>query len=232
MLLFWLGFYLKQTKHWKVQKMPTKPYLSASGVRLPSVTTILGRFKESGGLLYWAWNCGRDGISMDSVKQKACTAGTIVHQWIEDDLHGKELSPSGNVSIEILESAQNAYEQFKAWRKGFQVDVTHTEVSLVSEKYQFGGTLDGAAMSGKRIILDWKTSNSIYSDYLVQCAAYALLWEEHYGEVIDEAHILRISKETADFEHRRFVGLDKPKELFKLYCLAYPLAKEMDKRVK
>ena len=217
---------------WKIQKMPTQPYKNKAGVRLPSVTTILGRFKESGGLLYWAWNLGRDGITMDSVKEKACTAGTIVHQWIEDNLHGKELSPAGTSSLEILEQAQNAYEQFQAWRKGFQVSVTHTEVSLVSEKYQFGGTLDGAAMSGKRIILDWKTSNAIFPDYLVQCAAYALLWEENYGEVIDEAHILRIAKDTADFEHRRFVGLDEAKELYKLYCSAYPLAKKMDKRVK
>ena len=212
--------------------MPTAPYKNSAGVRIPSVTTILGRFKESGGLLYWAWNCGRDGISMDSVKEKACTAGTITHQWIEDDLHGKELTVYRDVKDDTYKQAENAYEQFKAWRKGFHVNVTHTEVSLVSEKYQFGGTLDGAAMDGKRIILDWKTSNSIYSDYLVQCAAYAILWEENYGEAIDEAHILRISKDTADFEHRRFVGLDRAKELFKLYTAAYPLAKEMDKRVK
>jgi hypothetical protein len=212
--------------------MPTAPYKNKAGVRIPSVTTILGRFKESGGLLYWAWNCGRDGISMDSVKEKACTAGTITHQWIEDDLHGKELTVYKDVVPDTYKQAENAYEQFKAWRKGFNVNVTHTEVSLVSEKYQFGGTLDGAAMDGKRIILDWKTSKSIYSDYLVQCAAYALLWEENYGEEIDEAHILRIDKENADFEHRRFAGLSKAKELFRLYAAAYPLAKEIDKRVK
>jgi hypothetical protein len=212
--------------------LPTQPYKNKDGKRLPSVTTILGRFKESGGLLYWAWNLGRDGISMDSVKEKACTAGTIAHQWIEDELHGKELTAYRDVPEDTYKQAENAFEQFKVWRKGFNLEVTHTEVSLVSEKYQFGGTLDGAALDGRRVVLDWKTSGAVYSDYLVQCAAYAILWEENYGEVIDEAHILRISKDNADFEHRRFVGLDKAKELFKLYTQAYPLCKEVDKRVK
>lgn len=182
--------------------------------------------------MYWAWNCGRDGITLSEVKEKACTAGSLVHQWIEDTLHGRELSPSGSVSLEILEKARNAYDQFLSWKKGFEVNVTHTEVSLVSEKYQFGGTLDGAAMAGKRIILDWKTSNAIYADYLIQCAAYALLWEEHYGEEIDEAHVLRISKDDADFEHRKFTGLEEAKEIFIAYAGIFPRVKRLEKRVR
>lgn len=213
--------------------MPTQPYKSSSGVRLPSVTTILGRFKESGGLLYWAWNCGRDGISMDSVKEKACTAGTITHQWIEDDLHGKELTVYKDVNDDTYKQAENAYEQFKAWRKGFNVQVTKTELSLVSETHQFGGTLDGVTFDGRPAVLDWKTSSGIFPEYLYQVSAYALLLEENFpGTVIDEAHILRIDKNNADFEHRRFSGLDKPKEVFKLFAKAYHLTKEVDKRVK
>ena len=34
--------------------MPPIIYKDHRGNRLPSVTTIIGRFKESGGLLYWA----------------------------------------------------------------------------------------------------------------------------------------------------------------------------------
>lgn len=212
--------------------MPTQPYKNKAGDRLPSVTTILGRFKESGGLLYWAWNLGRDGISMDSVKEKACTAGTIAHQWIEDELHGKELTVYKDVPAATFKQAENAFEQFKVWRKGFNLEVTHTEISLVSEKYQFGGTLDGVTFNGKPAVLDWKTSNSIFPDYLYQCAAYALLLEENYGVKIDEAHILRVSKDNADFEHRRFAGLDDAKEVFKLFAKAYHLVKKVDKRVK
>ena len=212
--------------------MPTAPYKNKKGERLPSVTTILGRFKESGGLLYWAWNCGRDGISMNEVKEQACSAGTIAHQWIEDTIHGKQLSPAGPVSIDIVEKARNAYDQFLAWRVGFNVEVTHTELSLVSEEHQFGGTLDGVSFNGKPAVLDWKTSNAIFPDYLYQCAAYAILLEENYGVKIDEAHILRVSKENADFEHRRFAGLDDAKEVFKLFAKAYHLVKRVDKRVK
>lgn len=212
--------------------MPTVPYKNKQGIRLPSVTTILGRFKDSGGLIYWAWGLGRDGVTLDDAKKEACSAGSLVHQWIEDTLRGKPLSPAGPVTIEVLEKAQNAYQQFLTWRSGFDVNVTHTEVSLTSERYQFGGTLDGAAMAGHRIILDWKASNGLYPDYLLQCAAYALLWEENYGEQIDEAHILRVSKEDADFEHRKFSGLEDAKEIFISYAALYPKVKKLEKRVR
>ena len=31
------------------------------GQRLPSVTTVLSRFKDSGGLIHWAWSLGKEG---------------------------------------------------------------------------------------------------------------------------------------------------------------------------
>lgn len=35
---------------------PKTGYYTAAGVRVPGVTTVLGRFKESGALIYWSWN--------------------------------------------------------------------------------------------------------------------------------------------------------------------------------
>src|ERR1051326_3779732 len=35
-------------------KMPTQPYRTKNGKRVPGVTTILSRFKDSGGLIWWA----------------------------------------------------------------------------------------------------------------------------------------------------------------------------------
>ena len=38
-----------------------KEYLLPDGTRVSGVTTILGRFKESGGLLQWAFQVGKSG---------------------------------------------------------------------------------------------------------------------------------------------------------------------------
>lgn len=35
---------------------PKTGYYTSAGVRVPGVTTVLGRFKESGALIYWSWN--------------------------------------------------------------------------------------------------------------------------------------------------------------------------------
>ena len=40
---------------------PKAGYRDADGKRIPGVTTIIGRFKESGGLIRWAYGRGRDG---------------------------------------------------------------------------------------------------------------------------------------------------------------------------
>ena len=33
------------------------------GKRVPGVTTVLGRFKESGGLIHWSWKIAFDGLT-------------------------------------------------------------------------------------------------------------------------------------------------------------------------
>ena len=213
--------------------MPTKKggYFLKNGTRVPSVTTVLGRFKESGALIRWAYNCGRDGIDMDAARDRAASAGTLAHQWIDDSIHGRELEES-TLDAEQTKQARNAFEQFLNWRERYDLQIHETEIPLVSEIYRFGGTFDAVTVDGKPAILDWKTSNGIYPEYLVQCAAYALLWEEARGQPIDEAHILRVSKDEGDFEHRYFSGLATQKQQFVLYAQAYQLDKQTSKRVR
>lgn len=206
-------------------------YHLSNGTRVPSVTTILGRFKNSGALIRWAYNCGRDGIDMDAVKNRAADAGTLAHQWIDDHIHDREPAES-TLDAEQTKQARNAFEQFLLWRERYDLRIVETELPLVSETYRFGGTFDAVTVDGKPAILDWKTSNAIYSDYLLQCAAYAMLWEEARGVAIDDAHILRVSKDHADFEHRSFSGIALQKQQFALYAQAYNLDKSTEKRVR
>jgi len=80
---------------------------------------------------------------------------------------------------------------------------------------------------------DYKFSNGVYGEYLVQIAAYAILYEENFqGEKIEGYHLLRFSKEYLDFSHRSWENLDPAKEAF-LHLLEYHRLKvEIDKRAK
>ena len=157
-------------------------YKASDGKRVPSVTTILSRFKESGGLLYWANQCGLDGMTLEEARKPAASAGTIAHDMVEAKINGWEM-PTVRAKKEIVDKAKAAYGMYLKWADQTKIDIEHTEVGLVSEKHRYGGKLDAIGMIGNSLcLIDWKTSNSIYADYLLQCAAYAELWEENYPE--------------------------------------------------
>ena len=69
--------------------MPPIIYKDHRGNRLPSVTTIIGRFKESGGLLYWANQQGLEGKTLDQARAEVTTPGTLAHKAVEDHINGR-----------------------------------------------------------------------------------------------------------------------------------------------
>lgn len=212
--------------------MPTPKggYFLADGTRVPSVTTVLSRFKESGGLMHWAWTLGKDGKDYREERQRAADAGTLAHAAVEAWIHGQPISFDGDP--ETCTKAQKAFDAFVAWATQSNLRVTHTEVSLVSEKYRFGGTLDAIVLGNHRAMADWKSSNRIYPDYLIQIAAYGKLWEEnHPDEPIDGGfHLLRFDKEFGDFHHHFWAELDRAWDAFLHLRALYEIEKELRKR--
>ena len=113
---------------------------------------------------------------------------------------------------------------------------------MVSEEYRYGGTFDGVGlMDGKHSLIDFKTSNSLYSDYLIQLAAYAHLIEEGeematrvpLGIKLDGGfHLLRFAKENGDFSHHFYPALPEAWGAFKLMRQLYELDKLLKRRVK
>jgi hypothetical protein len=69
--------------------VPPVIYKDRCGNRLPSVTTIIGRFKESGGLLYWANQQGLEGKTLDQARAEVTTPGTLAHRAVEDHINGR-----------------------------------------------------------------------------------------------------------------------------------------------
>jgi len=104
-----------------------------------------------------------------------------------------------------LELGMKAFEAFKLFRDALRVTWTDSELSLVSEQYQFGGTIDAVGVSeasnSTYEIGDWKTGR-VYPDHQYQVAAYAYLFEECTGYHVARAHIVRFDKLSGDFVHR------------------------------
>lgn len=204
-------------------------YFLEDGTRVPAVTTITNRFKESGGLLYWANQMGLEGKTLDEAREPATSIGSEVHSMVEAHIHGE---PAGQAST--LE-AMTGYQSWLDWWESAQFGVEYTELAIVSESYRFGGTLDAIARDGKDryCLLDWKTSNGIYPDYLCQIAAYGLLYEEWSGRKLEGGyHLARFSKEHGDFEHRHYGDLSDAAGLFLIFREAYDLDKSLAKRAK
>jgi hypothetical protein len=178
-------------------------YKLASGDVVPGTTTIISRFKDSGGLLRWAHNLGLEGKSMDAARDKAADAGTLAHDMIESHIHGEVYEPAVGTAAAIVDWAHTALGNFITWSQQTNLIVTATELPLLSERHRFGGCIDAIGeVSGKACLVDWKTSNAVYSDYIVQVSAYVYLYEEnHPDQHLQGVHLLRYDKEFASFSH-------------------------------
>lgn len=231
-------------------------YYTKDGTRVPSVTTILGRYKESGGLIHWAAGqsveyvkrelahlpnpvphidviklCELGRSSYRDVRDEAADAGTLAHDAVEQWIKG---NPVAFDESEVGRKAKSSFDAFLEWANQTQLEVTHTEVPLVSERYKFGGTLDAMLIQKRRALADWKCSAGVWPEYLCQVAAYGVLWEENFpDQPIDGGyHLLRFDKTYADFTHHFWAELEIAKRAFLLMRELYDLDKPLKARAK
>lgn len=223
---------------------PANGYRNAGGLRVPSVTTVLGRFKDSGALMKWAYKTGRDhgelagrGLpapeSLYAVSQKAADIGTAVHAAVEAFINREPTDPILDAAPDP-QKARSGFGAFRAWFDASRIEIIAQECALVSERHQYGGTPDaiGRDHEGRLCLLDWKTSNGVYGEMLVQLAAYRMLWEENHPDqlITGGFHLCRFAKEHGDFAHHFYPNLDEAWRQFLLFREAYELDKQISKR--
>jgi hypothetical protein len=197
-----------------------------NGKRVPSVTTILSRFKESGGLIEWAYKCGCDGIDIHQVKQEAATAGTLAHAMVEADIRGVAGPLKQNYAKEVWEKALTSFSAYLEWKAQCNLRPTQTELGMVCECHMYGGCMDAVMVGEKNCVLDWKTANGIYADNLCQLAAYGHLWNVNYPmNQIQGFHLVRFAKEDGSFHHHFWTNLDNAWRQFEIFREAYDIDK-------
>lgn len=195
-----------------------RPYKLADGSVVPSVTTILGRFKPSDALMWWAWDQGRQGLDYQQTRGKAADAGTLAHAMAESWFHGRGQRLHLAADHEVKRKALTSFRAFLAWAEGARLrpatinGVKQIEVRMVSERHRYGGMCDAVQLGfdNSLHICDWKTSGGVYPDYLLQIAAYKELWDENFPEnpITGGYHLVRFDKETAGFVHHYWPALE------------------------
>lgn len=171
-------------------------YLSDEGQFIPSVTTILEAYPK--GAQYYEW-LKKNGEDADTIRDEAGRRGSIVHNLTEQFDNGELVSiqnQSGEVGFRLNEWAM--FERYVNFRRRFPLDILHIEQNFVSPALGYAGTIDRVVeMNGKTILIDIKTSNTVYPSYWLQLAAYNKLLTESYGfNPIDEVAILWLNAKT------------------------------------
>ena len=211
--------------------MPTQIYRTKDGQRVPSVTTVNAIGKPVGPLMHWAWQCGVDGLDYREAGKSAADAGSIGHILVDAAI--KQTTPCAD-DFPTGGSADVGLQAFKAyqeWRKQSNIRWVDSELSLVSEKHGYGGTIDAIGIQDDKYVLgDWKTGG-LYPDHLVQISAYGNLFEECTGHRIHGFHLCRFNRDTGDFTHAMFRELNDGWSAFEHKLALYHLLNKLKKRI-
>jgi hypothetical protein len=183
------------------------------------VTTIIGNNLgwNKNALIGWARKMAMKGIDPYKERDKAGTIGTLAHKLIEYHLHrqigddGWEVDFLDDYAPNDIEKAQKGFEAFLEWEELVSLEPLKMEERLVSEWYQFGGTIDlQANVNGKFSLVDFKTSNGLWPEHVIQLSAYEKLMLESgsIGKGPEDVYILHLPKDDADFHAKPFYDLE------------------------
>jgi genome maintenance exonuclease 1 len=171
-------------------------YETTEGEAYPSITTVLAQ-RDKKGLMEWRKRVGEEVANY--VGRKAANRGTHVHNIIEDYLN----------NLEQQELSEKHKKNFLPWCMFNEfkpilnnIDNIHTqEAQLYSEKYTVAGRVDCIAeYEGELSIIDFKTASSEkkeewITNYFIQGAAYAEMYEERTGVAIENIVILVVTED-------------------------------------
>ena len=148
-------------------------YETATGNKYPSVTTVLSAHNKDA-IVAWRKRVGNEEANRISVA--ATRRGTKIHFIIESYLKNEDRPIENNLDLNRFISLEPYLEN---------IDNIHVqERPLYSDHLRLAGTVDCIAeYDGRLSVIDFKTASKakkkewIHS-YFMQCAAYAIMYEE------------------------------------------------------
>lgn len=178
----------------QITLLDSRFYTTEEGQWVPSVTTILEAYPKDYGYFKWLKEVGEDA---DTIRDEAGRRGSVVHALTEKYDAGEEvtlLTDDGRPGYKLQEWAM--FERYVEFVGRYEPVNLLVEQNFVSADLGYAGTIDRVIrMDGKVILVDIKTSNTIYPSYWLQLAAYRELLAWH-GTMVDEVGILWLNAKT------------------------------------
>ena len=165
-----------------------------------SITSLLKAYTPKG-ILEWRESVGDD--IANYVMRNATARGNKVHKIIENCLSNEpETDLIGNHGVlaaglfQLMIPALDKIDQIRG-----------LEQAVYSKRLGVAGRIDCIAeYDGKLSTIDFKTAsrkrNEINENYLVQATFYAIAWQEHTSEKIDQVVILTVTEDGALVVHK------------------------------
>jgi len=176
------------------------------GIKLPSVTTILGETKDKSGLLDWQNRVGA--VEAERISTFSANRGTFMHALHEQYINclyvtkeskplqqafikAKAMKECANLTTDEIEMGKKLFLQFLNTTDFYErmEDVMYQEIplwSFISGGY--AGRMDLSMWAKSRIpkLVDFKTSRKPkkeewIEDYKLQTSAYSVALHERYG---------------------------------------------------
>lgn len=181
-------------------------YLTPSGHKVPSVTTILDKTKpEESRIALANWRKAVGEAKAQAITTEAANRGTRMHKFLEDYVKGEPMNES--ISNPFAQQSQKMAKIVIAQGMCNVSEAWGSEVPLYFPELYAGTTDLVGVHSGEPAILDFKQTNKPkklehIDDYFIQLTAYAMAHNEVHGTNIRKGVILMCSK---DFEYQEFI---------------------------
>lgn len=171
-----------------VQEDGKRFYLTPSGKKYPSMTTVL-QLMTAEGIAKWRARVG-DEVA-NKVSAQASRRGTLMHKLCEDYVNNEEVDTESLMPLDLQNFNALKEQMDKHFGK-----VYGQEIALYSDFLEMAGRVDCIAeYKGKLSIIDYKTSKKVkkrsnIKNYFMQAAGYAVMFEEIFKKPINNLVIL------------------------------------------
>ena len=172
-----------------------RTYMTPSGVAYPSITTVLSAYNIQA-IMEWRKRVGDE--EANRVSRAASGRGTRLHNAVE----GYLLNEMTTLKMQsIMPDAKELFVQIRPILDECVGTIYGIEQPLYSDRLKVAGRCDCIGeWEGKLAIIDWKTAKAHKSkeniqNYFMQAAAYAEMFHERTGRVIDDL-VIAIANDT------------------------------------
>jgi hypothetical protein len=147
--------------------------------------------------------------------EEAANIGHIAHEWLERYIKIRiGLDKEEFIEYPPNDKSTSCVKAALDWMTKHNVRWISTEKKICSREHNYAGTMDGSAWTDScddrkccptefknhRSLIDWKSSNYLYIEYVYQTAAYQHAEEEENDYKYDDRWIIRLGKTDGKFD--------------------------------